>query len=295
MISEFGDMRERGPLKIASRPCVACGSARQKPYGSLPRGQYLRCTRCGLVCQDGSVPYEETQQHYEKPNPEWDVESFDDLPYRFRQAPVSVFSKIRQYKSQPCAVLDVGCYRGFLLEYFRLQGWADLTGIEPAASAVRFGRERFGLRLLEGTLDDYVADEAHGLFDVVLVIQVIEHTPDPAAFLDSVKRVMKPGGILLVELPHFGGPNLWFKPLFSTLGLGRAPWHFLDFPKHVFDFPARSFATLLNRRGFRILEWSVRSKARETDEPILRAARRVKGRLHWGSTMQFVADVRRES
>ena len=46
---------------------------------------------------------------------------------------------------------------------------------------------------------------------------------------------------------------------------------------------------LLGRSGFALLEWSVRSKVREKDGPALRLVRRIKSRLLWGSTMQFIA------
>ena len=275
--------------QIASRPCVACGSTGQRPYGRLSRGQYLRCTNCGLICQDGSVPYDQTQAGYEAPKPEWDVDCFDDLCHRFRQAPVAILAKVRQYKPEPCAVFDVGCYRGFLLQYFQMNGWTDLTGIEPSASAATFARDRLGLNVATAYIEDYVADDSHRQFDVVLSTQVIEHTPDPGAFLQHVRAVMKPDAIALFELPNFGGPNIWFKSAWSRLGLGNPPWRHLAFPKHIFNFNAMNFRMLLDRNGFRPLESSVRSKIREHDGPVRRFIRRAKSKLRWGNTLQFVA------
>jgi SAM-dependent methyltransferase len=280
------------PPRIASRPCVACGSSDQRPYGRLERGRYLRCRNCGLICQDGSVPYDETQGRYDDQNPDWDVDCFDDLRHRFRQAPAAVLDTVRRYKPEPCAVLDVGCYRGFLLQYFAMNGWTDLTGIEPSPSASAFARDRLGLNVRTGYLADYVADPDHRRFDVVITTQVLEHTPDPAAFLRDIATVMAPGAIAVVELPHFGQPNVWFKSFRSRLGIGKPPWRHLGFPKHVFNFTARSVRLLLERTGFEILSARARSKVREHDGFLGRLFRRAKSAVGWGSTLQFVVQRR---
>ena len=106
------------------------------------------------------MPYEETQVGYERQNPEWDVNTFDELPHRFRQAPQGIFNGIKRYRTEPCSVLDIGCYRGFLLKYFQSHGWTDVFGIEPSKSASAFARARLGLDVFNGYLEDYLADES---------------------------------------------------------------------------------------------------------------------------------------
>jgi SAM-dependent methyltransferase len=253
----------------------------------------LRCRNCGLICQDGSISYDQTQGGYDEEKPEWDVARFEELGHRFRQAPAAVLETVRRYRSGPCSLLDVGCYRGFLLRYFQMNGWTDLTGIEPSRSASAFGRERLKLDVRTGILGEYVADPSHRTFDVVVTTQVIEHTPDPAAFLGDLTKVMAPSAIAVIELPHFGQPNVWFKSFRSRLGLGNPPWRHLGFPKHIFNFTARSMRLLLERTGYEILAAAARSKIREHDGPVGRLVRQLKSAVGWGSTLQFV--VRRFS
>jgi SAM-dependent methyltransferase len=237
------------------------------------------------------VPYEETQAGYERENPEWDVNTFDELPHRFRQAPQGIFNGIKRYRTEPCSVLDIGCYRGFLLKYFQSHGWTDVFGIEPSKSASAFARARLGLDVFNGYLEDYLADESWRRFDVVVVAQVIEHTPNPADFIEAVKQVMTTDAILVLELPYFSGPNVWGKATASRLQLGKSAWNFLSFPKHIYNFTPRAMKILLQQRGFEVLEWSVRSKIREKDGSFMKKVRHIKGKLRWGSTMQFIAQV----
>ena len=149
------------------------------------------------------MPYEETQAGYERANAEWDVDSFEELPHRFRQAPQAIFNKVGRYKTQPCSVLDIGCYRGFLLKYFQSHNWSEVFGIEPSKSASEFARQRLHINVFRGYLEDYIASSSPRRFGVVVVAQVIEHTPNPVNFLGGVKEIMAPDAILVLELPYF--------------------------------------------------------------------------------------------
>lgn len=99
------------------------------------------------------------------------------------------------------SLIDVGCGGGLIAEPMRRLGFA-VTAID--ASSENIGTAR--VHAAEQGLDiayraatvEQVEAEGVGLFDVVLVLEIIEHVADPEAFLRACSRLIAPGGILIV-------------------------------------------------------------------------------------------------
>ena len=127
---------------------------------------------------------------------------------------------------KPGKILDVGCGLGFLLSAVK-KTW-DKYGVEISAYATERAQKYAAVYC--GNLKDarYESD----FFDVVVLYHVIEHLHDPIGELIEVKRILKPGGKLIVATPDFGcglaqkfGKNFRLLhdkghiSLFSSLGL----------------------------------------------------------------------------
>lgn len=136
-------------------------------------------------------------------------------------------------------VLDVGAATGYIGEAIRAKRPAELAGVETDA-ATR-GQLRYD-RVFE-SLEAVPATEG---YDVALLLDVIEHTPDPRATLERTASTLRPGGTLLVSVPNIAH---W-----STRGgllLGRfeyAPSGILD-RTHLRFFTRRSFLRTLREAG----------------------------------------------
>jgi SAM-dependent methyltransferase len=105
----------------------------------------------------------------------------------------------------PTQVLDVGCGNGSLLLALRSK-WpnARLIGCDPSPASVAHGAAN-GLELWQGTAADLPAS---AMSDTVVSINVIEHTPDPLAFLGLLAGATAPDGTLVIVCPDGSRPNV---------------------------------------------------------------------------------------
>ena len=95
-------------------------------------------------------------------------------------------------------LLDVGCGAGIAAEALARRGF-DVTGIDAAGQAIRAARAHApaGLRLAyrEAVAEDLIGEG----FSVITALEVIEHVPDPAAFVATLARLLEPNGMLFVS------------------------------------------------------------------------------------------------
>ena len=96
-------------------------------------------------------------------------------------------------------LLDVGCGAGYFLDAAREAGW-QVQGVELSSAAASVGREQLGLDIFQGTLADAAFPDAS--FDVLTLFEVLEHLRDPGAVLAEARRILKPGGLLVVQVPN---------------------------------------------------------------------------------------------
>jgi 2-polyprenyl-3-methyl-5-hydroxy-6-metoxy-1,4-benzoquinol methylase len=139
-------------------------------------------------------------------------------------------------------LLDVGAAAGFFVEQARLAGW-DAEGLELNGWAAEYARERLGVPVRRGSLED--AGYPDRSFAAVTMWEVIEHIPQPRAFIRETARILQPGGLLALSTPDAGSA---VARLFGRRWLG---WK--KIPEHVFFFDRETLGRLLREEGFEVL------------------------------------------
>jgi SAM-dependent methyltransferase len=138
-------------------------------------------------------------------------------------------------------LLDVGCATGDFLVEARRAGY-EAAGLEISDYAAGVAKER-GLDVFPGGLGDFPAPQ--GSFDIVTMFHVLEHMEQPGEALRThVKRLLRPGGILVVEVPNFAS---------LRARLDGAEWEDLRPEQHRYHFTPRSLRNAAAVCGFRPL------------------------------------------
>jgi SAM-dependent methyltransferase len=136
-------------------------------------------------------------------------------------------------------LIDVGCGRGDFLARMKSLGW-NVMGIEPDPVSSKLARAR-GIAIFSGRIEE--AGFAEGIADQVTLDHVLEHADDPAGLLRECRRVLRPGGRLVIYTPNAESlGHRWF---------GKA-WRGLEPPRHLYVFSPQALRRMLEEVPFRI-------------------------------------------
>lgn len=142
---------------------------------------------------------------------------------------------------------EVGCGPGFFLKYMSKLGWNSI-GIEPSENA---GYESQNLHIFNTTLDGFISkyNDYNHFFDAVTLFGVLEHVTNPSGMIESIKQLIKPGGILFVNVPN----DFSVLQLAANKVLNNEPW-WPSIPDHINYFSMESLEKFLESNGFSIIE-----------------------------------------
>jgi SAM-dependent methyltransferase len=130
--------------------------------------------------------------------------------------------------------VDFGCGNGGLVRYLREKRGVDAIGLEDGSIATRAQELRIPVQAT-----DRLADH-QGTADVVTAIEVLEHTYDPVGELKTMRKLLKPGGLLLLTTGNL-------RPYAERLG----SWRYVVPEIHISFFEPRTLAYAMDQAGFR--------------------------------------------
>ncbi|MBC8055602.1 MAG: class I SAM-dependent methyltransferase [Rhizobiales bacterium] len=224
-----------------------------KTFRPTSFGRIYRCTRCSL----GAVQ--------PRPTPA-DTASFYDLESYYTQGKSHMvevdapgfLSRLRTHLawradtgenletviadqlSGGSAVVDIGCGAGRLLDALASRGYR-VTGVERDASSV--SRRGDNLAVLEGSAESLPAALQPGAFDGAVFSHVLEHLVDPAGAVRAAATLLKPAGLMFIEVPNNAS---------SIARQSLLAWGHLDVPRHINFFDRQSLLALAAAAGLAV-------------------------------------------
>ncbi len=144
--------------------------------------------------------------------------------------------------SNSTRVLDVGCGLGSFLGLLRGKKGCQIYGVEFDQLACQYLEGIEGMHVKRGELAD--AHFEDNFFDVVTLFAYLEHSFDPLQDLKEAHRILKPDGIISINLPNF---DFLMRKVFKKI------WFIHGAPQHLYHFNASSLQLLLEQAGFQSL------------------------------------------
>jgi 2-polyprenyl-3-methyl-5-hydroxy-6-metoxy-1,4-benzoquinol methylase len=158
------------------------------------------CKDCGLVWSD-PFPHDPRQFYEEDYRLEYKNTYAPKAKHILRAGRVAVarHEKIKHLLHKPQTMLDVGTGGGEFAYLIKSLGH-DLHGIEPNKGYGQYSAAQYDLNLQFGFIQD--AQFAENSFDLITIWHVLEHTEDPFLVLGKLHSLLKPDGVLVVEVPN---------------------------------------------------------------------------------------------
>jgi SAM-dependent methyltransferase len=247
--------------------CNMCGGSDFKVLGKrLNTSQGLRprrklgitttvckCKSCGLIFANPMPIPHNWDDHYGVPPEEyWHDYYFEEDPKLFATE-IAVFQRLRGITPGKTA-LDVGAGIGKVMRSLMRVGF-DTWGVEPSAPFRQRAIDKMGIapdRMLLKTAEEL--EFAPGTFDLITLGVVLEHLVDPAAVLARMLPLLKPEGLLHIEVPSNRWTvarifDAWFRLVGTDYTSHLSPMHT---PYHLYEFDVRSFEANARRLGYGI-------------------------------------------
>ncbi|HUU53187.1 MAG TPA: class I SAM-dependent methyltransferase [Candidatus Bathyarchaeia archaeon] len=197
-------------------------------------------------------------------------------------------------------LLDIGCGCGVFLEAAQKSGW-KVKGIEPSIQSVEVAKRQYGLDVFTGTLQEH---DENGKFDVITLINVLDHSVEPWKEINKANLLLKPGGTLYLRFPNGFFHSFLFN-VSKKLSIERSITRFLVF--HEYCFTPGFIRRLLSDHGFtdiQIYNASLSGGSLISSFPVFSFVARVieavekltdsfsGGRVLWGPSLEVIAGKR---
>lgn len=262
------------PVPVETIPCVLCGGesfrtvlrgVRDRIWFKPGRYQVQICEDCRLVqTRPRPIPGEALGFYYKDTYSQdgSNIKEMYDQPFGhlLNIYRIACIEKVRKIVPED-HILDVGCSFGSFLAKVHDERGCAVAGVDMDVGSIEqsvLTDRKIPCSLHIGTAAELAEQpEQHGQYSIVTYLECLEHDPDPVATLKATRQLLKPGGLVLIEVPNWRSFWRWF--------WGRW-WMPLFVPQHTVHFAPATLKATAEKAGLEVLhhqtmlmpvEWSL--------------------------------------
>ncbi len=229
-------------MERADTRCVLCNSERRALLYQQGDWSVYRCSDCGLGILDPRPDQNERgalyqssyfQEQYDKGLEPGSSEMKRRLSHEDHR--VRFFRGIKKRGR----LLDIGCGMGYFLLACRNYGY-HVEGFDISDDAAAYVKGRLEIPVKTGDIASLPYESES--WDIITMWHFLEHTPDPRVYLKKTWQWLKPGGLLVVDVPNYAGTDArktWEQ------------WKGWQLPYHLYHFTEKTLCDMLSQYGFR--------------------------------------------
>jgi len=253
------------PAATAATPvnaCPLCGghkfAARPRETGFInaPAGTRVEeCRRCGLCFLNPQPVVEYTKDYFDEFREKSDIAGGSTTLAGYLEHRLDRIGRI----VGKGRLLEIGFAGALFLAEAARRGW-EVWGVDVSRWAVEEAAAKYGFdKVFHGGLVQQRFPDAH--FDCVHMNHVIEHIPELVQTVEELRRIIRPGGVVVLEVPNEFGTLQ--EPLRELVGVPRRP---NELPSaHLWFFTPRTIARLFESHGFKGLELRTTRRNKEPE------------------------------
>lgn len=241
-------------LNLVHTHCCVCDTDDAEPVGLGTDYEYktapdtflaMQCNSCGLVYLNPRPSVDDLDTIYPDTYHAFDFNEEDFGFVHKVRSQLEANRLLEWCKGLPddAKILDIGCGDGFHLNLLKLYGKKSWTveGIDLSERAAAMAAKR-DIKVHVGTVENI--DLPENTYDLAIMIQTIEHVEKPDEVLRGARRLLKPGGKLVIVTDNTGAPDF---NIFKG-----AYWGGYHFPRHWNLFNKNSLMKLATKTGFEV-------------------------------------------
>ena len=231
-------------------PCPACGNSSWDSTGRVKdhsiSGEWFQLKSCP-VCHLKQTSPQPAQGEIGRYYASEDYVSHSDtrsgvINKLYHAARVLMLKKKHQWVlkasgQQTGYLLDVGAGTGHFPYYMKLSGW-HAEGLEPDETARKVAAEKLNMPLDPIEKLDTLPENQ---YDVITLWHVLEHVHNPGSYFDRFRKILKPGGVLIIAVPNHTSRDA---------KRYKADWAAYDVPRHLWHFSPESMQKIMEKHGF---------------------------------------------
>lgn len=222
--------------------CPVC-SSRDYTYAFSKNGfDFVKCRHCTLLHVNPQLKGEVQDSIYKSSRTaeQWIAvqQNKKEQAWNTSNKFMPALEQLNALRSEKGRLLDVGCSIGQFLNLAEQDGW-QVEGVELNAEASKVAQEEYGLTVHNSKLEDIGFEEQS--FDVITLWGIFEHLTDPNFMLQTVRGLLKPGGLVLFFVPNGNGLVIRMTRDNNSTVSGRA---------HLWYFTPNTMTKILENNGF---------------------------------------------
>ena len=212
------------------------------------------CEECGMAYADGIPSQAEFDRYYAEMSKYERVSLTNVEKWRF----VDIADNLVPYLKDGATLLDIGCGNGGLLCELKTRGFKNLFGVSLSSRCTNNMWSKHSIHGMEANISDL--QKFASRFDIITLIGVLEHLPNPMWAIKVVSKLLKKGAAIYIEVPDAG----------RFASHTTAPYQFISM-EHINYFSGESLRNLMARAGLHAAATSLveRNLSENAKEPII--------------------------